>query len=703
MSKKVLFVAGLALLLVAAALVAWDLNSPAKVSAQDGECPQSTPCPTGIVEAWSGSAHADAESEPFRHWDSSDPKAVPTSCARCHSEGGYLDYLGADGTAAGVVDNAASVDSVISCNVCHDPAASALTSVTFPSGVEITGLDESARCMVCHQGRESGLSVANAITTVGVGIDEVSADLGFINIHYFAAAASLFGSEVHPAYEYDGQSYMGKFLHVPGIDSCAQCHDPHSLQVKVNVCSTCHTNVASEEDLRSIRMNGSLSDYNGNGDVTEGLYAELQGLQSQLMDAMVAYSNDVVGQAIVYDAASYPYFFADANANGAVDEGETKYISFTPRLLEAAYNYQAYQKDPGAFAHNGKYWAQVLYDSIASLNEALMTPVDMSADHRNPPGHFDATAEAFRHWDEEGEIPASCSKCHSAEGLPFLIKNGVTIGFEPAAALQCSTCHDSMPEFTRYQVEQVTFPSGAVLGFENSMDANLCINCHQGRESTVSVNAAIASAGVGDDEVSDKLRFRNVHYFAAGASLFGSEAQGMYQYEGKDYAGRFAHVPGFDNCTACHDVHQLTIQFDKCTMCHVGVTDVDEIRMATGDLDGQNGTEGGVEGEIMGMEDALLVAIQNYATNTVGTSIAYNSGSYPYFFTDANGNGMVDEGEADAYATWTPRLLRAAYNYQYVQKDPGTFAHNAKYVGQVLYDSIEDIGGADAVAGMTRP
>jgi hypothetical protein len=595
------------------------------------------------------------------------------------------------------------VDTVISCTACHNSATVSKTSVVFPSGVEITGLDASARCMECHQGRASTQSVNDAITKVGVGLDEPSADLGFINIHYFAAAASLFGSEVHGGYEYDGQSYMGKFLHVPGYDSCAQCHDPHSLQIKVDECSTCHTNVASVDDLQSIRMPGSMVDYNGNGDVTEGLYAELTGLQAQLMTAIMTYGTEVTGQPIAYSAASYPYFFADANANGAVDEGESGYKAFTPRLLQAAYNYQASIKDPGAFAHNGKYWAQLLYDSIASLNEALTSPVDMSLDHRNPPGHFDATAEAFRHWDEEGSIPSTCSKCHSAEGLPFMLAHGVTIDFAPQAALQCSTCHDAMPEFTRYQVEQVTFPSGAVLGFTDNLDANLCINCHQGRESTVSVNNAIASAGVGDDEVSDQLRFRNVHYFAAGASLFGSEAQGMYQYAGKEYVGQFAHVPGFDNCTACHNVHQLTIQFDKCTMCHVGVTSVDDIRMATGDLDGQNGTEGGVKSEIMGMEDALLVALQNYATNTVGTSIAYNAASYPYFFVDANGNGVVDEGEADGYATWTPRLLRAAYNYQYVQKDPGTFAHNAKYVGEVLYDSIEDIGGADAVAGMTRP
>ncbi len=71
--------------------------------------------------------------------------------------------------------------------------------------------------------------------------------------------------------------------------------------------------------------------------------------------------------------------------------------------------------------------------------------------------------------------------------------------------------------------------------------------------------------------------------------------------------------------------------------------------------------------------------------------IVYNSHSYPYYFDDAG----------ERYATWTPSLVKAAYNYQYSQKDPGAFAHNGKYVLQFLYDGIEDLGGD--VSGMTRP
>ncbi len=706
MSRRLLFVLGFALLLAAAA-VALLPGARSAVLAQEGgqEC-DGAPCPAWIVEAWAGSGHADATAQAFRHWDGEDPKEVPVACAKCHSEGGYLDFLGADGSAAGVVDTPASVETVVSCTACHNPVAANKDSVVFPSGVEITGLDASARCMECHQGRESTVSVNNAIAASGLGLDDTSPDLGFRNIHYFAAASSLYGSEVHGSYEFEGKAYQTKFEHVPGYDSCIGCHDAHTLELKVSECAVCHAGVASAEDLVTIRLPGSLVDYDGDGDMAESIHDELEGLQALLYQAIQAYASEIAGTPIVYDGLAYPYFFIDTNANGTVDEGEAafpnRYNAFTPRLLQAAYNFQAYKKDPGAYAHNGKYHAQVLYDSIATLNEALAQPIDLAQAHRNPPGHFDGTAVAFRYWDEDGEVPGACSKCHTSEGLPFFMDQGVTISFPPSTSLACSTCHTNFQDYALHPSDEVTFPNGAVLSFGEGVVSNLCLNCHQGRQSTVSVNAHLAAAGVGDDEVSDQIRFRNIHYFAAGATLFGAEAQGVYQYEGLEYAGRFAHVPGFDTCAGCHEVHALTVQEATCTACHGEFEDVRDIRMMAGDYDG-DGAQEGVAGELTTMHEALLVVIQAYAANTAGTPIVYNSADHPYWFVDANANGVADADETDGYATWTPRLLRAAYNYQYAAKDPGAFAHNARYVAQVLYDSLLDIGGEGAVAGMTRP
>jgi hypothetical protein len=50
-------------------------------------------------------------------------------------------------------------------------------------------------------------------------------------------------------------------------------------------------------------------------------------------------------------------------------------------------------------------------------------------------------------------------------------------------------------------------------------------------------------------------------------------------------------------------------------------------------------------------------------------------------------------------------LLRVAYNHQWVNKDPGAFAHNGKYIVQILYDSLSDLGQKVTVdmTGMIRP
>jgi hypothetical protein len=99
----------------------------------------------------------------------------------------------------------------------------------------------------------------------------------------------------------------------------------------------------------------------------------------------------------------------------------------------------------------------------------------------------------------------------------------------------------------------------------------------------------------------------------------------------------------------------------------------------------------------------LYASIQAYAKGN-GTPIVYDSHNHPYFFIDADEDGVADvdaEGALVRYNAFTPNLLKAAYNYQYAQKDPGNFAHNAKYMLQILYDSIGAVDG-DA-AGLTRP
>ena len=323
-----------------------------------------------MVEKWLTSAHADAAAEAFTHWD--EEGEIPGSCATCHSGEGFRDFVAGDMSTPGVIDHPVETGGVVDCETCHNEATEVLTTVTFPSGVQISDLGKSAICMTCHQGRTSAETVNMSVAELGD--DEVNPDLGFVNVHYRAAAATQRGGEVHGGYEYAGKTYMGLFAHVPTAATCVDCHDPHALEVEVELCVGCH----QTDDPAAIRT--SQTDFDGDGDMSEGIAAEIDMVHDALRGAITAYSAEVSGIGAVY-ASSYPYWFADTNGDGEAGEDETvfpnSYKSWTPRLLKAAYNYHYVVEDPGAFAHNPHYVLQILYDSIEDLGQSVS--VDMAA------------------------------------------------------------------------------------------------------------------------------------------------------------------------------------------------------------------------------------------------------------------------------------------------------------------------------------
>jgi hypothetical protein len=689
-------------------------------------CPEAPACPTAAPamvapheDEWKASPHNDATAAAFTDWNDSADKMVPAGCAQCHSTTGYIDYVGGDGSAAGKVDQPAPIGTTVTCDACHNAAAAALTSVTFPSGAVISGLGAEARCMVCHQGRTSGATVDAQVAKfkvedpdrvpMPITSGDTTTSFGFINIHYAAAAATMYGSEAHAGYEYPGKAYDVKFDHTEGYDTCVACHDSHTTQVKVEQCAMCHTNVKTVEDLKNVREYGSSSDYDGDGNVTEGMADEIKGLQDSLYATIQNYAKEFQGSGLLYDPATYPYWFNDRDGDGKPDQTDKganqSYNTWTPRLLKAAYNLQMSVKDPGAFAHGNKYIVELLYDSIEDLNaSAMVTKTDVSKMHREDAGHFAGDSAAFRHWDgEEMTVAAGCAKCHAAGGLPQFIKDGTNVSMPASNGFQCSTCHDEANWPANYKVADVTFPSGAKVTFGDGAAANICLECHQGRESNASVAKALA--GKPANTVDPKISFRNVHYFAAGATLFGHDVQGMVEYGG-EYVGKFAHTNGLDTCTSCHDAHALAPKLETCVSCHPGADTADKIRAAsdTTDWNGNSDTTEGIKAEVDAFAVRLYQAMQTYAT-TKSKGILYDGAAYPYFFLDANGDGkpdVDDKGASIAYSgNFTPELAKAAYNYQYYQKDPGAAMHNAKYVMQVLFDTIKDLGGD--TKGLTRP
>lgn len=304
-----------------------------------------------IEELWQTSAHADAESRAFTRWDDDDPQEIPERCAKCHSTYGYRDFLGLDGATPGQVDQPVPVGSTIECDACHNEIAQDKNSAVMPSGIEITGLTQEANCMECHQGRASGVQVHEDVA--GLLTDTLNVDLSLPNIHNNPAGPIQYGTEAQGGFEYNGLSYQERYEHVIQFETCHTCHDAHTLLIKIEQCRACHPDATTIESLADIRT-GNI-DYDGDGDIREGLAGEIKTMQERLMVAMKVYTVRMEG----VDIIEYNDRF--------VDETGENYSTWTPRLLQAAYNYEYTVIDPGGYAHNGRYIIQLLFDSLTDL------------------------------------------------------------------------------------------------------------------------------------------------------------------------------------------------------------------------------------------------------------------------------------------------------------------------------------------------
>ena len=341
----------------------------------------------------------------------------------------------------------------------------------------------------------------------------------------------------------------------------------------------------------------------------------------------------------------------------------------------------------------------------ANAQDGVPSLADITEAWLNSP-HGNRSSEAFTHWNEDGEIPGTCAVCHSSTGIrdyvagpmsvPGVLDHPVGLG----TTVDCTACHSRAAS----GLGAVPFPSGVMVETEGG--SAVCTVCHQGRASTETVMEA--TAGMEEDAVIGDLRFINVHYAPSASTQMGGEVRGGFEYPGKSYKGRFAHVPDLASCTDCHRPHSLEVNLDSCTTCHQGAASFADIRISPADFDGDGDTTEGIADPISDLHARLGEAIQRYASKVAGTPVVYATSAYPYFFVDGDGDGAVTEGEAaypNRYQTWTPRMLKAAYNYQLVAKEPAIFTHNPHYALQLLHDSLESLAERVEVdmAGLTRP
>jgi hypothetical protein len=236
----------------------------------------------------------------------------------------------------------------------------------------------------------------------------------------------------------------------------------------------------------------------------------------------------------------------------------------------------------------------------------------------------------------------------------------------------------------------------------------------------------------------------NPHYLGAAATIWGAQAAMYYQYPvtydatpaTKTYRGGGSHRDA--ECTDCHNAHSLEVSdtmdcsATSCHHTHSGTTaqNLPALRLKTGrNYDG--GNDDGVYQNFLNMKATFYQAIQKYSAKlgnvNAGTStICFDDARYSYWFvataadiTNGTCTGTVGWGTiadatktppvADSNTRWTPRLVRATYNYKFLAQDAGAWIHNPRYAAQIMYDAVKDLNAGLApadqidVSAWTRP
>jgi hypothetical protein len=358
------------------------------------------------------------------------------------------------------------------------------------------------------------------------------------------------------------------------------------------------------------------------------------------------------------------------------------------------------------------------------------------------------TANAYLSAVNNRSLPAfvnnyACYQCH--HGLSAIDYMQDVQGTANAQVLwgdstvTCVTCHDThaqgaganirTPLFLSYNsnltggkadvfMDGTDIPAGVGTGV-------LCLFCHQGRESGLTVYKRIANqtidpytqpdAGVSDVDnpptgnfpgaedvdlngngTRDVISFPNPHYLDSGAILWGRNA---WEYFFTGVAQEYSEgIPAHQtlNCAGCHmgeanaenteGGHTWKARLETCQTCHGPVVDIKDIP-AIGDYDGDGTVETAFE-EIGTINDPVLLDSGLYGALKAaleGEGIFYNPDAHPYFFTDAT--------FATAYTAWTSNTLSAAFNLSWAFKSGNCVPyHNAWYGSQILQDSLRALG-----------
>ena len=287
-------------------------------------------------------------------------RGASASCAQCHGEEGFIDYV-----TFGAVDTAgyAGIVSPMYCSTCHDKHETfdfendgqdyALrnegpqTLVLDPTyTIDFEGA--SNNCVTCHQPRNSyEIPAVNPDGTYLVNTTRFGPHHG----PQSTLLEGILGAQIAGSTGYPG---VASATHRTG-SSCVNCH----MSEGATEAEGGHTWVPTEEACITCHTNGVPSEING---YTAGM-ATLAGLLA-----------NVVGQEFERDADNNPVY--DANGDlvltgnqviGIIVNNSSQRGLFSTEAAQAAWNYMTLYEDNSKGIHNPAYARALLNNSIEAL------------------------------------------------------------------------------------------------------------------------------------------------------------------------------------------------------------------------------------------------------------------------------------------------------------------------------------------------
>ncbi|MHB8764098.1 MAG: hypothetical protein ACYDA8_07145 [Deferrisomatales bacterium] len=369
--------------------------------------------------AWADSAHGghllavkaadpaaavrDADAPGWTHynWDQTTGSGNRASCQRCHTATGAANYLddpaGYDPAmndfthlSGWTPATGSPQNEMLYCWGCHSDNQGSLRNpgalTVDYTGAPATYPDALASnvCLACHTGRESGGTIAaraaNPATNWG--------DLGFINSHYLTAGGTVFSvtGYHYPGLEYQAPGNLHARVGTPDSiggaignnGPCVKCHmstpgagGSHTFHVVTHdaagaitainptFCTACHTGALT---LTVPGINGARA----------GFEAALDALEAQLAAKGFPFQ------------ANFPYFPTRNWGDAATGPGN----------MGAAFNFNLLVHDPGAYAHNTRYAARLIWDSLDWLDDNALNGSARAAINALPAADLPAATKA---------------------------------------------------------------------------------------------------------------------------------------------------------------------------------------------------------------------------------------------------------------------------------------------------------------------